>query len=64
MNLDERLEALTRLVELLASMFRDGEARHSAQMAKLDASIERFDANIVKLSEMNTKLGIIVMAHE
>ena len=41
MNIDQRLEALTQSVELLAPMQRDNEARFDARFAKILDAIER-----------------------
>ncbi len=57
MTIDERLEALTQSVELLAQMHRDNEARDEQRFQKLESLIER----IVSLQE---RLGIIVVDHE
>jgi hypothetical protein len=57
MTIDERLEALTESVELLASLHKDNEVRNEARMAELTEKMGR-------LSETMNQLGIVVIAHE
>ena len=60
MNLDERLEALTHSVELLASMQRDTESR-IAQLAKNQKRLEQLATEI---AEGTARLLRIVESHE
>ena len=57
MNIDERLEALTQSVELLASFHRDNEAA----MRKLD---EKLSEKIDKLTDNIDRIAQLVLAHE
>jgi septation ring formation regulator EzrA len=57
MNIDERLEALTQSVELLAQMHRDNEAKYEQRFERLESLIER----IVTVQE---SLGAIATNHE
>jgi|HubBroStandDraft_1064217.scaffolds.fasta_scaffold197205_1 peptidoglycan hydrolase CwlO-like protein len=52
MNIDERLEALTQSVELLASLHKDNEKR----MAQLTASDEKLVRVTTRLSERHAQL--------
>lgn len=57
MNIDERIEALTHSVELLASFHKDSEER----MAKFHKENEE---RMAKLLDTMIRLGNIVIAHE
>jgi uncharacterized protein YukE len=50
MTTDERIEALTQSVELLASFHRDSEARYEARFSKMMDVIERI-AHLVENHE-------------
>jgi hypothetical protein len=52
MNIDERLEALTQSVALLASLHKDNEKR----MDQLTASAERLVRVTTRLNERHTQL--------
>ncbi len=41
MNIDDRIEALTQSVELLAQMHHDNEAKYEERFKRLDEFIER-----------------------
>jgi hypothetical protein len=41
MTLDERIEALTQSLELLASLHRDNEAKYEARFSRMMDAIER-----------------------
>jgi len=60
MNIDERLEALTHSVELLASMQRDTESR-IGQLAKNHKRLEQLATEI---AEGTARLLRIVESHE
>jgi hypothetical protein len=53
MNLDERLEALTHSVELLATMHKDGEKR-----------MERLEGLVTGIAEGTARLLHVVEVHE
>jgi hypothetical protein len=48
MNIDERIQALTQSLELLASMHKDGEKR----MAKLESYMATMMQSITRLSNI------------
>jgi len=50
MNIDERLEALTQSVELLAAMHRDNERNMTEHMAQMMDAIARL-ANIASIHD-------------
>jgi hypothetical protein len=54
MNIDERLEALTHSVELLASLHRDNEKR----MERLDQHMEDFAEEMKRLGKRNLRLEV------
>jgi len=53
MNIDERLEALTHTVELLAAMHRDSEKR-----------MERLEGLVTEIAEGTARLLHVVEVHE
>jgi hypothetical protein len=53
MNIDQRLEALTQTVELLASLHKDKEKR----MERLDQHMEQFAARNVRLEGLVTGIA-------
>jgi prefoldin subunit 5 len=53
MTIDERIEALTQSVELLAGFHRDAEQR-----------MEKLAESMGQLTDTMTRLGNIVIAHE
>jgi peptidoglycan hydrolase CwlO-like protein len=55
MNIDERIEALTQSLELLASMHKDGEKRmedSEKRMAKLESYMATMMQSITRLSNI------------
>ena len=63
MNLDERLEALTQSVELLASMQRDGERRFQEQFDKIAAQFSQheqlFGQVALRIREVNESVDTL-----
>jgi tRNA A37 threonylcarbamoyladenosine synthetase subunit TsaC/SUA5/YrdC len=57
MNIDERPEALTHSVELLASLHRDNEKR----MERLDQHMENFAEEMKRLGKRNLRLESLVV---
>ena len=53
MNIDQRLEALTQTVELLASLHKDNEKR----MGRLDQHMEQFATRNVRLEGLVTGIA-------
>jgi len=53
MNIDQRLEALTQTVELLASLHKDNEKR----MERLDQHLEQFATRNVRLEGLVTGIA-------
>ena len=53
MDIDERLEALTQSVELLAAMHRDNENR----MVQFDGAIRQLSERNVRLEELVTDIA-------
>lgn len=53
MNIDQRLEALTQTVELLASLHKDNEKR----MERLDQHMEQFATRNVRLEGLVTGIA-------
>jgi hypothetical protein len=60
MTIDERLEALTQSVELLASFHKDNEKR----MEELVASQKNLNESMARLSDTMNQLGIVVLDHQ
>jgi hypothetical protein len=56
MNIDERIEALTQSVELLASLHKDGEKR----MDRLASVVERMAISVERLNKSHVELEEIV----
>lgn len=53
MNIDERIEALTQSVELLAQMHRDNEVKYDQRFEHLEVLIER----VVSVQESLTAIA-------
>ena len=60
MTLDERIEALTQSVELLASMHKDTETR----FAQLATAAERNEQRTGQLMETMNRVGRILEIHD
>lgn len=52
MNLDQRLEALTQSLELMAHMQRDNEQKHDAHVAETDERLNRLTETVKNISEI------------
>jgi hypothetical protein len=57
MTVDERIEALTQSLELLASLHRDREETSAKRSAETDEKM-------AQLADTMNQLGTIVIAHE
>lgn len=67
MNLDERLQALTQTVELLAAMHKDNENRMErlAQgMDRLSKRNQRLEDLVTEIAEGTARLPHVVESHE
>jgi len=64
MNIDERLEALTQSVELLAAVQRDSEKRIEARFTKLIENMDRLAQATIRLDEGMLRVANILMNHE
>ena len=67
MNLDQRLEALTQSLELMAHMQRDSEAKHDAHVAETDERLNRLTAIVQNISEVtadfNRSIAAVTLDH-
>jgi hypothetical protein len=64
MTIDERLEALTKTVELMASLQRDREATLDKHLANVDKQLAVLtERSIVFMDTMN-RVGRILAAHD
>ena len=52
MNLDQRLEALAKSLELIAHMQRDNEQKHEAHVAETDERLNRLNETVKNISEI------------
>lgn len=64
MMIDERPEALTHSVELLAHTHRDNEAEYEQRFKELESLMERIVSVQEKLGTVQETLGGIVVGHE
>ena len=71
MNIDERLEALTQTVELIASLHKDNEERFreyaqatEARFSKLAQAVERNEERAGQLMDTMNRLGRILEIHD
>jgi chromosome segregation ATPase len=67
MNIDERLEALTHSVELLASFHKDNEKRMERViqgMERLTKADARLEGLVTQLAEGTARLLHVAQAHE
>jgi len=64
MNIDQRLEALTQSVELLAAIERDSEKRIEARFTKLIENMDRLAQATTRLDEGMLRMANILMNHE
>lgn len=56
MNIDDRIEALTQSVELLAGLHKD----HDARLERLDLIVARLDKIAARLDQRDTRLESLV----
>jgi hypothetical protein len=60
-NIDERLEALTRSVELLASSHKDNEKRYEEKLVKTEERTAKTDLQLKRLGKyIHTVAGLIL----
>jgi len=71
MTIDERLEALTQTVELLAVMHKDSEARFETFVAEMRENsadirraIDRLENTVNRLEQVSRAIGRVVLEHE
>ena len=64
MTIDERIEALTQIVELLSQFHQDNEKTYAAMFARLDASIARIDGTLERLLGVSERLADIAQDHD
>jgi transcription termination factor NusB len=64
MNIDERLEALTHSVELLAAMHKDNEARAQQWMQATDKRIQADEKQMRRLGKYTRAVLHMVLDHE
>jgi non-ribosomal peptide synthetase component F len=64
MTIDERLEALTQSVELLATLHRDLERETAARFAETAAATAKTEERMGQLMETMNRLGNIIISHE
>jgi chromosome segregation ATPase len=67
MNIDERLEALTQTVELLAQMHKDNEQgmeRFGREMERLSERNARLEGLVTEIAEGTARLLHVVETHE
>jgi chromosome segregation ATPase len=67
MNLDEKLEALTQTMELLAQMHKDNEKRmerFSREMERLSKRNVRLEGLVTEIAEGTARLLHVVETHE
>jgi hypothetical protein len=57
MNIDQRIEALTQSVELLASLHADSEKRFQQIMTGSDDRSRRLEDNLTRLSQLTTDIA-------
>jgi len=60
MNIDERLEALTQSVELLASMHKDNEARIEKRDQRMEQFAKELGQEMKSLGKRNARLESLV----
>jgi hypothetical protein len=64
MTIDERLEALTQAVELMASMQKDHEARMEKERAEDLARMSKLEVYFGRMMQSITRLSNITAVHE
>ena len=67
MNLDQRLEALTQSLELMAHRPRDNEQKHDAHVAETDERLNRLTETVQNISEVtadfNRSIAAVTLDH-
>ena len=67
MNLDQRLEALTQSLELMAHRPRDNEQKHDAHVAETDERLNRLTETVKNISEVtadfNRSIAAVTLDH-
>lgn len=63
MNLDERLEALTHSVELLAQMHLDNDRRYEERFRRYEERFQRIETRFEKTLSAIEKLAQIAESH-
>ena len=61
MNIDERLEAFTQSVELLAVFHKDNEKDNEKPMERLDQHMQQFTQEMKALGNRNLRLESLVV---
>ena len=64
MNIDERIEALTQTVELLASLHKDNEEKFEKRMAAMDERTAATDKQIKRLGKYIHTVAGLVLDHD
>jgi len=64
MTIDERIEALTQSLELLASLHRDLEESTAKGFAEMRAKSAETDEKMAQLAETMKHLSTVVLAHQ
>ena len=64
MTLDERIEALTHTVELLAQMHLDNERKFEERFAKFEERFGKYDERLAKVVDVVERLAAIAQSHE
>jgi hypothetical protein len=64
MSIDERIEALTQSVELIASLHRDLEQATAKNFERLTTSMERLTTSMERLTTSMGRLTTVAIAHE
>ena len=64
MNIDERLEALTQSVELLAAMQRDGERRSKEEHAQTEQLFGQVALRLREVTESIDSLARVAGVHQ
>ncbi|MGA8028625.1 MAG: hypothetical protein WB992_15890 [Bryobacteraceae bacterium] len=64
MSPDERIEALTHTVELLAQMHLDNERKHDERLRQTDERLRQTDERLNRIVGVVEKLAQIAESHE
>jgi hypothetical protein len=63
-NIDERLEALTRSVELLASSHKDNEKRYEEKLVKTEERTAKTDLQLKRLGKYIYTVAGLILDHD